>query len=29
VHYTDKDLLLTKLGFEKRLTTKAGEEVER
>lgn len=29
VHYTDKDLLLTKVEFEKRLTTKAGEEVER
>ncbi|MFN7012533.1 MAG: cupin domain-containing protein [Allorhizobium sp.] len=24
VHYTEKDLLLTKLNFEKRLTTKAG-----
>jgi uncharacterized cupin superfamily protein len=29
VHYTDKDLLLTKVGFEKRLTTKAGVKVER
>ncbi|MGL4198650.1 MAG: cupin domain-containing protein [Allorhizobium sp.] len=29
VHYADKDLLLTKVGFEKRLTTKAGVKVER
>ncbi len=29
VHYADKDLLLTKVGFEKRLTTKAGGKVER
>jgi len=29
VHYTDKDLLLTKVNFEKRLTTKAGEPVAR
>ncbi|PYB77261.1 cupin domain-containing protein [Rhizobium wuzhouense] len=29
VHYTDTDLLLTKVGFEKRLTTKAGVKVER
>ncbi|WP_416795343.1 cupin domain-containing protein [Ciceribacter azotifigens] len=29
VHYTDKDLLLTKVNFEKRLTTKAGEPVVR
>lgn len=29
VHYTDKDLHLTKVNFEKRLTTKAGEPVER
>lgn len=29
VQYADKDLLLTKVGFEKRLTTKAGVKVER
>lgn len=29
VHYADKDLLLTKVAFEKRLTTKAGVKVER
>lgn len=29
VHYTDKDLHLTKVNFEKRLTTKAGEPVAR
>lgn len=29
VHYTDKDLHLTKVNFEKRLTTKAGEPVTR
>ncbi len=29
VHYTDKDLHLTKMNFEKRLTTKAGEPVAR
>jgi uncharacterized cupin superfamily protein len=29
VHYADKDLLLTKVGFAKRLTTKAGVEVGR
>ncbi len=29
VHYADKDLLLTKVNFEKRLTTKAGEPVVR
>ncbi|MFY8101179.1 MAG: cupin domain-containing protein [Allorhizobium sp.] len=29
VHYADKDLLLTKVRFEKRLTTKAGVKVER
>jgi uncharacterized cupin superfamily protein len=28
VHYADKDLLLNKVGFEKRLTTKAGVKVE-